>query len=129
MAVSRALQATPHLTQLTCAIRESDMRHKFDWGIPSRTRSPEWEILDKQLLEMHTQALGKDPTGAESTKLLDVHFSLRYAHEDPERYATFMADVMTQLSRVVEAGFLTFSHRVTVFRVPRMLWFSDETER
>ncbi|KAF7378387.1 hypothetical protein MSAN_00265200 [Mycena sanguinolenta] len=122
--VSAALRATPNLKKLTVAIEERSTAHAFTWGILDRTRAPEWSLLDHRLWEMHTQERSNNAHG-NVPKLVDVHFSLRYGRDNPERYASFVADVKTRLPRVLEAGFLTFSHRESVFRIPFMLRFSE----
>ncbi|KAJ6484748.1 hypothetical protein C8R45DRAFT_999227 [Mycena sanguinolenta] len=99
-----ALQATPHLQKLTVAIFERRGAHSFDWGLLARTHDPAWLVLDKRLCEMHAA----EPN--ESSKLVDVHFSLRYIQAEPARYASFVAD---QLPRALGAEFLTFSGRIS----------------
>ncbi|KAF7378383.1 hypothetical protein MSAN_00264700 [Mycena sanguinolenta] len=101
---------------LPSAIEERSQAHSFNWGILDRNRAPEWSLLDKRLCEMHTQ----DRSG-NVPKLVDVHFSLRYCRDSPWRYADFVADVKTRLPRVLEAGFLTFSHRES-----RYVWWTDD---
>ncbi|KAJ6484721.1 hypothetical protein C8R45DRAFT_999154, partial [Mycena sanguinolenta] len=105
--LSVALQATPHLQKLTVAIFERRGAHSFDWGLLARTDDPAWLVLDKRLCEMHAA----EPN--ESSKLVDVHFSLRYIQDEPARYASFVADVKTQLPRALGADFLTFSGRIS----------------
>ncbi|KAJ6474985.1 hypothetical protein C8R45DRAFT_1217312 [Mycena sanguinolenta] len=122
--VSVALRATPHLKKLAVVLGERTVAHAFTWGILGRTRAPEWSVLEKRLLEMHTQE-GDGNAHGTIPKLVDVHFSLLYGRDNPQRYASFVADVKTQLPRLLEAGFLTFSNRKS-FQIPPNLRFSED---
>ncbi|KAJ6484095.1 hypothetical protein C8R45DRAFT_1214951 [Mycena sanguinolenta] len=85
---------------------------------------PQWGVIDEQLLAMHAHGHAY-ASGDENAKMVDVHFSLRrIAHKEPERYAAFVADVKAQLPRVLEAGFLTFSNRLSYHRSPPLRRFS-----
>ncbi|KAJ6508184.1 hypothetical protein C8R45DRAFT_1167821 [Mycena sanguinolenta] len=86
-AVFRVLQATPHLKKLKIAIHD----RVFNWEVSIRTAAPEWLVLEKRLLDMNAQEQGDDAAGVKNSKLLDVHFSLRYLNDDPEHYKSFVA--------------------------------------
>ncbi|KAJ6450902.1 hypothetical protein C8R45DRAFT_1113831 [Mycena sanguinolenta] len=102
-----------------------------DVSIDPKQEDAEYTLLRSRtlwhldLVDNENAMLLEDAAGV---KLLDVHFSLRYIDHDPERYTTFVADVMTQLPGVLQAGFLTFSNRASVDRIPPMLRFFDDTE-
>ncbi|KAJ6496445.1 hypothetical protein C8R45DRAFT_985901 [Mycena sanguinolenta] len=123
--MSCSLQNTPRLENLSVSIDESSMDLRFDWGILNFNRHVAgWDVLDKQLVAMHAQSRGGNASGHDNSKLVDVHFALRHTRKAPERYAAFVVDVKAQLPRALEAGFLTFSNRLSYLRIPPRCRFS-----
>ncbi|KAJ6457731.1 hypothetical protein C8R45DRAFT_943168 [Mycena sanguinolenta] len=123
--VSLALQATPCLEILKVAVRERTGYNPFGYGTLPHTQVPEWTALDARLLELQTEERGKDSLGNENVKLGDVHFSLRYFGDAPQRYEAFVSDVKSRLPRALGAEFLTFSHLslLSVGHLFALSWF------
>ncbi|KAJ6457734.1 hypothetical protein C8R45DRAFT_1081878 [Mycena sanguinolenta] len=123
IAVPIALQATPSLEHLTIAIRDSesdeDEDDRFEWG--RALHDHEWLPLEDRLLEMHAER--EEAPGSEHPKLGEVHFSLRYSQNEPERYQGFVSDVSMQLPRAFAVGLVAFSYRTS--RIQPMFRFAQ----
>ncbi|KAF7372879.1 hypothetical protein MSAN_00494000 [Mycena sanguinolenta] len=108
MSIALVLFRPPQLRSLVVAIIECAARRAFDWSMFTRIGWSEWVGRDNGLIGLHAEERG-------DAQLISVHFSLRYLERklEPERYANFVTTIKAQLPRVLEAGFLTFSQRVS----------------